>query len=306
MSGWAAGAVGPRGRLWRSRWDRRQVLAGLASLGAASASGIGPAAAGDGSEIRFGLTPVFLNSDLDVLDGLKRYLESSLGRPVALVMRRTYQEVTSLLLSGYLDAAWICGYPYVQYRDRLSLVAVPVWRGRPLYQSYLIVDAARRALDVAGLRGDVHAFSDPDSNSGYLVTQAELARAGETPDTFFRKTFFTYAHRDVVRAVASGLAQSGSVDGYVWEVMSEVEPGLTSKTKVLRRSEWFGFPPIACAKSLADMRVVTGLSEALLAMAQDRAGREVLQMLNLDGFVGGDPGLFDGIAANFELVRRLG
>ncbi len=28
------------------------------------------------------------------------------------------------------------------------------------------------------LAGDVHAFSDPDSNSGFLVTAAELARRG--------------------------------------------------------------------------------------------------------------------------------
>src|SRR3989304_7118889 len=134
-------------------------------------------------------------------------------------MRRTYQETPALLLSGYLDAAWICGYPFIQYQDRLSLVAVPVWRGRPKYQSYLIVGRDRPVAGVSDLRGDIHAFSDPDSNSGYLVTQALLADEGEIPSTYFSKTFFTYSHRDVVRAVAAGLAESGSVDGYVWEVM---------------------------------------------------------------------------------------
>ena len=66
------------------------------------------------------------------------------------------------------------------------------------------------------------------------------------PEHFFRQTIFTYGHRNVVRAVASGLAQSGSVDGYVWEVMASLEPGLTSGTEVIRKSELLGFPPVAC------------------------------------------------------------
>ncbi|MHA1564915.1 MAG: PhnD/SsuA/transferrin family substrate-binding protein, partial [Alphaproteobacteria bacterium] len=89
---------------------------------------MGQAAENRSEEIRFGLTPVFLSSDLELLTRLKAYLAASTGRPVTLVLRRTYQEITALVLSGYLDAAWICGYPFIQYRDRLSLVAVPVWR----------------------------------------------------------------------------------------------------------------------------------------------------------------------------------
>ena len=33
-------------------------------------------------------------------------------------------------------------------------------------------------------------------------------------------------------------------------------------------------------------------------------GREILEMLHLDGFAPGEPSLFDGIAAKYELVRR--
>ena len=263
-------------------------------------------AASEQRDVRFGLTPVFLSSDLELLDRLRTYLSAALGRPVTLVKRRTYQEITSLLLSGQLDAAWICGYPFIQYRRRLSLLAVPVWRGRPLYQSYLIVDRGRGASDVLDLRGDIHAYSDPDSNSGYLVTRAALAERGEASNSFFRKSFFTYSHRNVVRAVASGLAESGSVDGYVWEVVSEIEPALTRKTRVLRKSEWLGFPPVACAKTSAGTPRATAIAAAFMAMAEDPAGQEVLNMLRLDGFTHGEPTLFESIAQKFELVRSLG
>jgi len=283
--------------------DRRQLLAGLACAGALSLlPGRSLAAAG---EVRFGLTPVFLTSDLELLTQLKTYLSGALGRPVSLVTRRTYQEITALLLSGQLDAAWICGYPFIQYRDRLSLVAVPVWRGQPLYQSYLVVDRDRQVAGLTDLRGDIHAFSDPDSNSGHLVTQAALAAMGKTPEQFFAKTFYTYSHRNVVRAVASGLAASGSVDGYVWEVMSELEPELTGRTKVVRKSEWLGFPPVACAKAAEHTALAADIRRALVAMGDDPAGVQVLNLLRLDGFTAGDAGLFDGIAQNYELVRSL-
>jgi phosphonate transport system substrate-binding protein len=255
-------------------------------------------------ELVFGLTPVFLTSDIDLLEKLKAYLDMAVGRPVRLVTKRTYQEITALLISGQLDAAWICGYPFVAFRRQLDLVAVPVWRGRPLYQSYLIADRDRsEANGIDDLEGDVHAFSDPDSNSGFLVTRAMLAERHRAPDNFFRKSFFTYGHRNVVRAVASGLAASGSVDGYVWDVMAESEPDLTGKTRVVSRSELLGFPPVAALRDKVSSEPILALRRALLEMHLSRPGQSVLNMLRLDGFTIADPSIFDGIAAKMELVR---
>jgi phosphonate transport system substrate-binding protein len=281
--------------------SRREVTLGMAALAATHAV----RATATERTISFGLTPVFLTNDLELLTNLKSYLERSTGYAVQLVQRRTYEEITSLLLSGQLQAAWICGYPFVQYRDRLSLVAVPVWRGKPLYQSYLIVPGDRPVSNVEELRGDLHAFSDPNSNSGYLVTAALLARQKLRPEQFFRQTFFTYGHRNVVRAVAAGLAQSGSVDGYVWEVMTAIEPELTGKTKVLRKSELLGFPPVACTSAERDRDAVLLIRDALLGMKSDPDGRAVLDLLRLDGFSNEDASLFDSIAEEMTLVRSL-
>ena len=256
--------------------------------------------------VQIGLTPVFLTSDLELLGNLASYLTKAWGREVQLVTRRTYQEITTLLLTGQIDAAWICGYPFVQYRNQLDLLAVPVWQGQPLYRSYVIVEASRIAADFDALEGDVHAFSDPDSNSGFLVTRDLLADRGARPEKFFRQFFYAYGHRNVVRAVAAGLAQSGSVDGYVWEVLREVEPELTAQTRVLRQSELLGFPPIATRKGRAGNPSTTELANAFLRMSDDESGRRVLSALRLDGFATGDPSLFDTIAAKVEHIRRVG
>lgn len=287
---------------WRHRArsiSRRALMRG----GVAAATCLAlPAIARAARPFSFGLTPVFLDSDIELLAGLEHYLSGRLGQSVALVKRRTYQEITSMLLSEQLDAAWICGFPLIQYLDRLALVAVPLYRGRPLYQSYLIAGAADPAQSIDDMRGYVHAFSDPDSNSGFLVTRHLLAKMGEKPDTFFSRYFFTYGHRNVVRAVSTGLAQSGSVDGYVWDVMTEIEPALTSGTRVVRSSELLGFPPVACNRRLKDSPVIAALADALIDMKDSEEGRALLATLRLDGFTAGNEGLFAGIAEKYREV----
>lgn len=284
----------------RRALSRRAVLIGASSTLAA------PSALRAQQPFRFGLTPVFLTSDLELLEALQHYLSTAMNMEVQLVLKRTYQEITSQLISGLLDAAWICGFPFVAYRRELELVAVPVWRGKPTYRSYLLVSADRDASSIADLRGDIHAFSDPDSNSGYLVTRALLAERRAKPQDFFRRTFFTYGHRNVVRAVAAGLAQSGSVDGYVWEVMTETEPELTRQTKPAWRSPWMGFPPIATSTGNVRSDGIARLRRALIEMPVDQTGWDVLALLRLDGFTPGEPALFDSIAARVDLVRALG
>ncbi len=264
-----------------------------------AAASLLPAAGTAEPGLSFGLTPVFLDNDARLLALMRQYFERSTGRPVRLVKRRSYQEVTVLLLAGQLDAAWICGYPYVQHRDRLDLVVVPVWRGAPLYRSYIIVRRDHPASRLEELRGDIHAFSDPDSNSGYLATATLLIRHGRRPGTFFRHVFFTYGHRNVVRAVSRGLADSGSVDGYVFEVLAEREPDLVAGCRVLRRSVPFGFPPVAARP---DSRAAGLLRAAFLGMEEDPVGREILALLRLDRFAEAAPSLYDTIAANARIL----
>lgn len=282
--------------------NRRRFLDGV------GASGVGlcmPSLARAATPFRLGLTPVFLDNDAIVIDRLRSTLSDALGDPVDLTQRRTYQEITAMLLDGSVDAAWICGYPFLQHRNRLSLLGVPVWQGRPLYQSYLIAGVNDGAAGLSELRGGIHAFSDPDSNSGFLVTASDLARIGETPERFFARTVYTYGHRNVVRAVADGLARSGSVDGYVWETLSQVEPALTGRTRIVSRSEWLGFPPFAARADRADNPELKHFGQVLRNLGTTTVGNAALDLLYLDRIIDGDAALFDGIALRMsELEER--
>ena len=98
------------------------------------------------------------------------------------MQRGSYREITELLTRDELDFAWVCGYPYARNKAVMRLLAMPLYRGKPLYQSYLIVPASdRRTESFADLKGAIFAYSDPNSNSGYLVPQYEMLRAGSTP-----------------------------------------------------------------------------------------------------------------------------
>jgi phosphonate transport system substrate-binding protein len=281
------------------RLSRRRTLCGFAGLVATW-----PVPAGGVASFSLGLTPVFLDNNMPLLSLLQEYLSQRLDRPIVLVKRRTYREISMMLLSGQLDAAWICDFPYVQYQDRLALVAVPLYRNQPLRQAYVIVNKGSKATTFDDIRGTVHAFSDPDSTSGYLITRWLLALRGESPAEFFQNSFFTYSHRNIIRAIGSGLGESGSVDGYVWEVMNERESALLGKTRIVFRSAPLGFPPVVALETARDLPATQALAAALLGMTSDRLGREILSLLALDGFTTESPDLYESTAEKWLLVKQ--
>ena len=246
--------------------------------------------------IRIGTTAVILNDQVRFLDEWAHYLQTQIGRPVAFVHRSRYREITELLQSEELDFAWVCGYPYVSHRQFMRLLAVPLYRERPLYRSYLIVPSSdRKSSSFADLKGKIFAYSDPNSNSGFLVPQYEMLRVGLDPLTLFRKSFFTYAHGKVVIAVANGVAHGGAVDGYVWETLALREPELTRRTRVTAKSDEYGFPPLVARKSIGEAEF-RSMQSVLTGMPGNPAGQSLLKQLNIDGFADPDEHLFDGIA----------
>lgn len=286
--------------------QRRSVL--KLALGTAGAIGMGSqrAQAASGERIRIGLTAVILADQVAFLSRWGQYLGARTDRPVSFIVRESYQGILDLLFSGQLEAAWICGYPYVLHQSRLQLLPMPIFKGKPLYQSYLI--RPRGATDGiegwADLRGKVLAYSDPLSNSGWLVPQAQLRAAGVAPREL-RRGFFTHGHRNVAEAVAARLAQAGCIDGYVWETMHRQKMAAVEQTEVIWKSPLYAFPPLVTCEGVPD-NTVASLRTALVGMAEDSEGRILLDALNLDGFKHEPTKLFDSIASLAVAQERVG
>ena len=279
--------------------NRRDLLGFSASL-ALSSLPLRAQTLPRGAAFRFGVTDVFLHDGAIHL--WQDYLQNQLGMPVQILQKSSYQEALEALRSDEMEAAWICGFPYVVARGFVRLCAQPGWHGQPWYRSYLITGAARtQAHSIVDLRGDVFAFDDPLSNSGYLVPVVALRTLKQTPQSFFRSTFYTYSLHKVVEAVGSGLADSGTVDGYIWEVLKQRGSQAALKTRIVAKSRRYGFPPVVTRRNLPTELHVR-LQHVLLTARANPLGRQLLHSLDLQDFLAPQESWFDGIA---ELVEVL-
>jgi phosphonate transport system substrate-binding protein len=252
---------------------------------------------------RVGLTPAFVHDQHVLIADWRRYLEARLGVGIEFVSRNSYRETMDLLHQGRLDFAWLCDYPFLYLKDLVRLLAVPLNKGRPYYRAYLLVHAENvKPQGMGDLKGAAFAYSDPYSNTGYLVPRYQIRQLGEDPASYFRKTFFTWSHRKAVEAVASGMADAASMDSFVWDTLTRVKPELTSRTRIIGASPEYGFPPFAAHRSVsaADFMVMQG---ALLNMRHDEEGRKLLERLNLTGYVTGDRRLYEGVVT---MMRAFG
>lgn len=227
---------------------------------------------------------------------LALYVGNALERDIELVQRKTYQEVSTLLARGDIDIAFICSGPYALLGNDsgLDLLVAPQVDGSSQYHAYLIVHRDSPHTSLEDLRGRTFAFTDPDSNTGRVVPLHWLASTGETPESFFRETFYTYSHDNSILAVAKGLADGASVDGLIWEYVRKTQPELAARTRVIRRSEPMGIPPVVSSRSL-DMNTRERVRRVLLGAHEDEKGGKILKALMIERFVKPEDSWYESI-----------
>jgi phosphonate transport system substrate-binding protein len=214
------------------------------------------------------------------------YLGSKLGRKTQLVQRKTYGEINELLGKGEIDLAFICSGPYAAGKEKygFELLATPMVQGSNFYHSYLIVNKESVIHDLEDLKGKVFAFTDPDSNTGKLVPTYWLAQSEQVAETFFEKTIYTYSHDNSILAVAKALVDGAAVDGLIWEYYNLKDSRFTSQTRIIRKSEPYGIPPVVASRYLPD-ELKKRTRELLFSMHRDSEGQKVLKGLMIDRFV---------------------
>lgn len=214
------------------------------------------------------------------------YIGRHSGHSVQLIQRKTYDDVNALFPKGEIDLAFICTGPFAASREKFGFeaLATPQVRGQPFYQSYLIVPKDSPYQTLEDLRGLVFAFTDPDSNTGAMVPRFWLAEAGETPESFFSKTIFTYGHDNSILAVAKGLVDAAAVDGHQWEYFERFRPADTSRTRVIRKSQPFGSPPLVASGRLRN-EVRSKIQQIMISMHSDPEGRRILENLLIERFL---------------------
>ena len=246
--------------------------------------------------LRIGITAATARNQYALLEDWRSYLQEQLHQPVELVFRDNYRENIDLMEERQLDFVWLSAPAYLAHKQRMVLVATPIFQGRPYDRAYLIVsNSDSKTTSLLSLKDSIYAYVDTDSCTGYLQPRYALRRKHIDPDRFFKKAFFTHDHQKVVAAVAIGLADAGSLSGYAWEALSKDRPDITSQTRIVAKSGEFGFPPIV-ARSTLGHGAITKLRKVLLAMSANSDGKQLLKQMSLDGFVNANPDIYQPIA----------
>lgn len=222
-------------------------------------------------------------------------LGRELGRKISLLHGRSYKQVNRLLQADKLDMAFVCTGGYMQLRQmepRVSVVAVPVVRGKVTYRSLVIVRQESTAKSFADLRGKRFAFTDPLSNTGYLYPVSLVHKQGATKDDFFASYVFVGAHDRAIRAVQRRAQDAAAVDSLVFEHLRATRPEAVAGLRVLIQSPEFGIPPIVAGPGATKAQRARW-RQSLLLLHQRAPAKVALDKLSIDYFAVPSKGLYE-------------
>ncbi len=213
------------------------------------------------------------------------HIGSQTGYDIQLVQRKTYGEINALFPKRQIDLAFVCTGPYAAGKTSYGFegLATPIIRGEPYYYSYLIVHNDSPYQYLADLKGAVFAYTDPESNTGALVPSYWLLQMNASP-SFFRNITYTYSHDNSILAVAKGLVDGAAVDGHIWEFYHRQNPFYTARTRVIKKSQPFGSPPLV-ASSFLSRELKAKIKEVVFSMHHNPEGKKILDELMIDRFV---------------------
>lgn len=228
-------------------------------------------------------------------------VEEKLGLPVQIIQKKTYSEALEAFEKGEVDIGYVCGYLSVLGNERgiMDKLAMPIVEGKDQYTSYLIT---RKDLDIDSItdfEGRSFAFSDPSSFSGYLVPKHIIEQEGFNFDTFFSKSFFTYSHNHSIAAVANGLADATAVYSTSYEKLQRENNPVIADTKVIARGPMVGNHPIVVNPKM-DNELKEKMKTIFLTLHESQKGKEILEQLNFNFFVGINEELYTPILAMIE------
>lgn len=232
------------------------------------------------------------------------YLAARTGIALQFVDDVPWQERERRFDRGEIDLCWLCGLPYVRKADdaaAVELLAAPVMRGsryggRPVYFSDVVVRQDSPLRDFSDLRGARWAYNEPNSHSGHNVVAHHLASRG-LDWQYFASVVESGAHQRSLAMLLAGDIDASAIDSSVLETELRRQPALAGRLRVIATLGPSPAPPLLIRRSVP-ATVRAALREALLSMAEETAGREVLAMTPFAGFLPVDD-------RDYDVIRRM-
>lgn len=255
--------------------------------------------------VRFGLVPFLSSHTISAAHAhLADYLSGALSVPVEVVVGDSYGDAIDRLVRGEFDLVELSPYTYAvaTARVKLKCLVQSIADGSVTTSGYIFVreDSPRRTI--GDLKGATFAFVDPMSTSGFLLARKLLSDNGIDYKTDLSRVEFAGNHEAVLLAVMEGRVDAGATYQGAFAALKRSRGVDPLTFRVIAKSARTP-RDILCARADLPDEVTEGMTRALLAIdGRERAGREILGPLNLNGFQRADDSAYDEvrkIAAEF-------
>jgi len=222
------------------------------------------------------------------------YISERLNLKVEFKQRMTYQEVNQLLAENQVDIAFICSGAYVVGAESVELLVVPVHNNLPYYQGYVITQQNSGIIRFEDFRGKSFTYSDPLCFTGKLFIDGKLKGMGTSSDEFFSQVLYSSSHDISIQMVSRNLVDGASVNGLIFDYLSQFQPEAIQNIRLIEKSNYFGIPPIVNSRGL-DRSLRSEIQELFLDMHLHEQGRQIMYQLQVDRFILAGDTLYDGI-----------
>jgi len=250
-------------------------------------------------EILLGIEPEHnIFTQMENYRKLAGYLTGKTGIPVRPTVMSRYGEVLQRFKELHLDGALLSSYTATMALDALGMtpVARPVnLAGEAASYGLIFTRKDSGIRQLRDMRGKSFAFVDPATAEGYLFPLLYLRQNGiRNPLAYIGRNFFTGSHDSAISAVLDGRADLGAAKEAVYARQLAKDPALAKELVILARSGPLPPATLFLSNSLApELRL--GLTTALLEMAANPEGREVLRNIGALHFTRADKKDYDQV-----------
>ena len=184
--------------------------------------------------------------------GLKEYLEKTLGKKIDLVVTTDYSSMIEAMRHGRLDLAFFGPLSYVLAKQKSDIEAFAALKrkGKTTYQAVVVANTAAQVNSLADVAGKDVAFGDVASTSSHLIPKYMLGQKGLKAGQNY-KEHFVGSHDSVALAVQNGNAQAGGLSKTIFASLVQRKIIDPAKVKVIAESEEFPEYPWTMRSDLA-------------------------------------------------------
>lgn len=248
----------------------------------------------------------------DFWSSVLAYLAEKLAQPVNFVIDLDWAQRYEALDAGAIQLAAVCGAPYVRRRalamPTVELLAAPVFRaplydGRPVYYSDVIVHSDSNFHTFADLHGTSFAFNEAGSFSGYEAMRYYLAANGEKGD-YFARAIQSGSHAQSIRMILDHTADCAAIDSTMFEQALVDSPEIAAQLRVV---ELIGPSPMLpwVTSTQLDPGLRTQLRQELIAMHDDPSGAALLYSTPVARFAPVSDADYDPMRNMLELAASV-